>query len=236
MSERVKHGKAMLLISLKPDASRQDFQDFYSSDACGKNTGTHDEDTAKSLLMDESEIAGLPHQVLMAGSPPPFDAVYQLRSSDTRDLELLGAGIAEMVEQLNEWIDRSRSALLVGTEVAITRGWGPIRVVMPLRRRPELSHDDFMQSWYGRHASIGEAVDGVRYRQNHVDPEATTRLSKATGITFEALDGVTESFFPTAKDAIDIMVRPEVAVDAIEDEKQFIDHRRSQFGFYRLVK
>ncbi len=234
-SDWAMHGKAILLINLKPGVSRQDFKAFFASDRCGRDTGPEDEDAAKAILMDKSEIADLPHQVLMAESPKPFDAAYQLRSADTGQLENLSAGIAEVVEQLDEWLDRSRSALLVGTEVAITRGWGPIKIIMPLRRWPEQSHDEFMQNWYGRHASIGEAVEGVRYRQNHVDADATNRLSKTTGITFEELDGVTESFFLTTKDAIDVMSRPEVAVDAIEDEKQFIDHSRSQFGFYRVL-
>lgn len=234
MSKRAMYGKAMLLITLKPQVASETFNEIFANRGLGRDTGPNAENAAKAILMDESEISGLPHQQVMANSPPRFHAVYQLRS-DGNDFEHLGAGIADAVSQLEDWIDRGRSALLLGTEVAITQGWGPIKVVMPLRRRADMTHDDFMQSWYGRHANIGEAVEGVRYRQNHVDAEATRRLSRATGITFEELDGLAESFFPTPEAAVKLMNQPQVAVDAIEDEKAFIDHSRSHFGFYRVL-
>ena len=236
MSERAVVGKAMLLINLKQGASSRDFRTFFESQDFGAGLERDDITAVKSILMDSSEISGLPHQVLMADSPEPFAAVYQLTSPDTDDLAALAGGIQQAVGQLADWIDISDSALLVGTEVAITRGSGPIEIVMPLRRRRDISHDEFMQSWYGRHTSIGESVEGVRYRQNHVDAGATTRLSEEIGIGSEPLDGVTESFFLTAEDAVKIMGQPHIASEAIEDEKLFIDHSRSQFGFYTILQ
>ncbi len=236
MSDWVKCSKAILLINLKPGLSREDFTPVFTSERLDQTTDTGDVHASRAVRIDETEIGGLPHQVLMADSPAPFDAAYQLRSADTGGLQGLSDGIVEVVKQLDKWLDRERSALLVGTEVAITRGGGPIEIIMPLRRVPHQTHDEFMENWYGRHASIGEAVDGVRYRQNHVDTEATRCLSARTGIEFEPLDGITESFFDSAEDAINIMSRQEVAVDAIEDEKQFIDHSRSHFGFYRIYE
>ena len=44
-----------------------------------------------------------------------------------------------------------------------------------------------MHHWFDRHATLGEGVAGVRYRQNHVDSGATE--------AFVPLDGLTESYF-----------------------------------------
>lgn len=228
--------KAMLFVNVNRAATRQEFGSCFLDDECGSGVTHKNVCPAKCILMGPSEIAGLPHQILMADSPPPFDAVYQLRSADTNSLEILSDGIQEVVEQLNDWIDRSTSALLVGTEIAITPGSGPIEIIMPLRRRREMSHDDFMHSWFIQHATLSEDVKGVRYRQNHVDAHATNRLSQATGIVSQEIDGITEAFFLTPEEALDLMSQPHVAKEAIEDEKRFIDHSRSQFGFYRIVR
>ena len=72
----------------------------------------------------------------------------------------------------------------------------------------------------------------MRYRQNHVDAAATTALSARVG---QPMDGLTESYLVTIDEAVEMFTRDEVAVGAIDDEKRFIDHSRSQFGFYRTV-
>ncbi len=131
----------------------------------------------------------------MTERPAPFPTVYQIRSNDDERLESLCDAFEAVVSQLDQWIDQDRSALLVGAEVAITRGSGPIELIIPLRRQRNVTHDEFMKEWYERHTNIGESVVGVRYRQNHVDADSTGKLSKSTAIAFEEIDGVTESFF-----------------------------------------
>ena len=236
MTHGAKWAKAMLLAKLKSSATRQEFEAFFLDDRCGSGVAHDAVSAARCVLMHSSEIAGLPHQVLMADSPAPFDAVYQLTSPDMDSPAILGKGIQQVVEQLNDWIDRSASALFVGAEITITRGDGPIGIIMPLRRRRGMSHDDFMHDWFVRHAALSEDAGGIPYRQNHVDADATRRLCRATGITSEEIDGVTEAFFSTAEEARNAMSQPQVANEAIEDEKRFIDHGRSQFGFYRIAR
>lgn len=132
-------------------------------------------------------------------------------------------------------MDRSSAAVLIGKEVAITAGDGPIYNIMPLRRLPSMDHDEFMHHWFERHASLGEGVEGVRYRQNHVDSEATGALAGQLGLSFVPMDGLTESYFDSVESACAILSQEVVAVDAIDDEKRFIDHARSQFGIYKTV-
>lgn len=231
MTKRARCGKAILLIALRKNVSPQAFAEVFRNAARHAAGDTATE--AWSLPVGENEIPRIAHQVLMESSPPPFDAVVQL--SGDRVTAALSDRLAEIVERLDGWIDRSRSAVVVGEEIRITAGGGPVLIVMPLRRRPELSHEQFMAHWFERHADLGEAVEGVRYRQNHVDYAATDALAERLGLSFEPLDGLTESYFSTAEEAFALMSREEVAVAAIEDEKQFIDHSRSHFGFYHTL-
>ncbi|MFA7439711.1 MAG: EthD domain-containing protein [Sphingomonadaceae bacterium] len=231
MTKRVRRRKAILLIGLKESTSPESFRDAFRNEAQG---ATNNELTEVwSLPVPEREMPRIAHQVLMEDSPPPFDAVVQL-ASDSPDAPLADR-LEAIANRLAPWIDRSRSAVLVGEEIKITTGDGAVQIVMPLRRRPELTHDQFMEHWFERHADLGEAVEGVRYRQNHVDYSATDALRERLGFTFEPMDGLTESYFGSSNEAFELMSREEVAIGAIEDEKRFIDHSRSQFGFYRIV-
>lgn len=182
-----------------------------------------------------TDMPVIPHQVVMAGSPRPFDAAYQLSSQDAGALPAMTQAVAEMVQTLGSDIERGSAAVLVGREIAITRGDGPIYNIMPLRRLPAMSHEEFMHHWFDRHATLGEGVEGVRYRQNHVDYPATEALAAQIGFTFEPMDGLTESYFDSVDAAVAILSQKEVEIDAIEDEKRFIDHARSQFGLYETV-
>ncbi|HEX2795068.1 MAG TPA: EthD domain-containing protein [Croceicoccus sp.] len=172
------------------------------------------------------------HIRLMAASPPPFDFAFLLVADDA-DRGPMEAAAAAMADALGDvLVDRE---VLVGREVAITSGDGPVFVTMPLRRLPALDRPAFMQAWFGVHAQLGVEVPGVRYRQNHVDVAATDALKARVGGEGEALDGLAESYFDTVDHAFAIMSQPSVEVDAIVDEKRFIDHSRSRFAFYDTI-
>ena len=220
------------MIALKKNASSQAFADVFRAEA-GRVPGDAGAE-AWSLPVGEDQMPRIAHQILMENRPPPFDAVVQLSGGESATV--LSDRLADIAARLDTWIDRSRSAVLVGEEIRITAGDGPVLIVMPLRRLPELSHEQFMAHWFERHADLGEAVEGVRYRQNHVDYTATNALAQRLGLSFEPMDGLTESYFDNEQEAFTLMSREEVTVGAIEDEKRFIDHSRSQFGFYRTLQ
>lgn len=228
--------KAELLIGLRASVDPASFRATFT-DTAGASAGSLRRGIGQtwSLVIPPGEMPLLPHQLLMKDSPVPFDALIQLTSNDPADLVAMTDQLVRLASELAPWIERSRSAVFVGQEVPITQGIGPIMVAMPLRRLPSLTHEEFMQHWFGRHAALGEAVEGVRYRQNHVDAAATGALAARLGFVFEPLDGLTESYFLTPAEAVELLSRDEVAVGAIDDEKRFIDHRRSQFGLYRAI-
>lgn len=234
MAERVRRKKGLFLVALKEGASRADFEQALrglATDARAAN-GL---DLRWVLRLGEDAIQRIAHQDLMSASPEPFDAVLQVSAYDEAGAASFAAIIEDAARRLDPWLDRSRSAVLIGDEYRITAGDGPVMIVMPLRRLPALSHDDFMEHWFRRHADLGASVDGVRYRQNHFDYAATEALAKRLGLTTPPLDGVTESYFLDTEEAHRLMSAPAVAVDAIIDEKRFIDHSRSQFAFYAAL-
>jgi len=226
--------KVVLLIGLNQGINTNNFQSFFqelakrSQSKLRKRIGQ-----TWSIKIPSSEMETVPHQVLMKDSPAPFDAMIQFSSNHKADLQEMTDLLALLAGELGDYMDKRRSTVLVGSEVAITQGIGPVHLAMALRRLPSLSHDQFMAHWFGRHASIGEAVKGVHYRQNHVDSIKTEAISARLGLGLEALDGLVDSYFANTEDAVELLSREEVSVGAIEDEKLFIDHSRSHFGFLR---
>ncbi|GGC33616.1 hypothetical protein GCM10011371_21290 [Novosphingobium marinum] len=190
---------------------------------------------AQRLARRVTDMPLIPHQKVMADSPKPFDIAYQLSSENDADRDAMVLAVAAMAETIAAHIDKGHAAVLVGREIAITRGDGPIYNIMPLRALPGMTHDEFMHHWFDRHATLGEGVDGVRYRQNHVDYPPTEDLAARIGLSFEPMDGLTESYFDSVDAAVEILSQETVAVDAIEDERRFIHHPRSQFGIYETV-
>lgn len=228
--------KAELLIALRHGANVDAFRtEFHHVAQLGAEGQRENIGQTWALQIAPGEMPRVPHQILMHDSPPPFDAVIGFASAEESDRTAMTERLAAIARKLDCWLDDTRSAVFVGCEVAITLGVGPVIVVMPLRRLPGMSHEEFMQHWFGRHAALGEAVEGVRYRQNHVDREATGVLAAQIGLHFEPMDGITESYFPGIDEAVELLSRDEVSVGAIDDEKRFIHHPRSQFGFYRAI-
>jgi len=226
--------KAVLLIGLNPDASMDTFQPFFRALADRYRSGLRERiGQCWSVRIPESEMETVPHQILMRDSPAPFDAMIQFTSRHEADIAEMIKLVEVLAGELDEYIDKRRSTVLVGNEVAITQGIGPVHLAMALRRLPSMTHDQFMAHWFGRHAAIGEAVEGVHYRQNHIDFVKTEELSARIGLGLEILDGLVDSYFANTEDAVELLSREEVSVGAIEDEKRFIDHGRSHFGFCR---
>jgi hypothetical protein len=169
----------------------------------------------------------------MQTSPPPFDGVIEIDAA-SEDADLATAA-ARTLRSLESIVSAAGTQALVSDEVRITQGDGPIFVVMVLARRKELNREEFMARWFGRHAAIGEAVEGVRYRQLHVVADETSPLTAALGLAAPRVDGIATSYFSTIAEAVQLLSSEAVAVGALADEKTFIDHSASRFGLYTTV-
>jgi uncharacterized protein (TIGR02118 family) len=109
-----------------------------------------------------------------------------------------------------------------------------IKLVFVLRRRPELTRDEFQTYWREQHAPLvrshADALGVRRYVQVHTLPDdlhAPLRLSRGAP---DAYDGVAELWFDSLE-AIGASVATDegraAAAELLEDERRFIDHARS---------
>jgi hypothetical protein len=105
--------------------------------------------------------------------------------------------------------------------------------VFALARLPRLTLDEFHDYWLNRHAALGRRlIPPYTYHQLHADPAASDGLASRTGLAASRFDGVVEVHFPDLQAFVRQLQRPEVAEEALADEKNFIDHSRSIFWAY----
>lgn len=225
MADSVPTRKIVLLLSARADALTR-FREWFAALAATAGPAER-----WSLQLDEREHVHLPHMDIMQDVPPHHAVI-----------EFIGVGLdeaepraARIVAELRPVLDASRSNAAVIDEYAITQGDGPVFCVLTLRRYPTMDRATFMEAWFGRHAQLGEKVEGVRYRQNHAELAASAALAARLGLTGKELDGMALSYFIDPAESVKILASPAVAVGAIEDERRFIDHPRSQFGLYRTL-
>lgn len=105
-----------------------------------------------------------------------------------------------------------------------------IKLTFALRRRPDLSREEFQTYWRGTHAAlVAERADVLnikRYVQLHTSdvPGLHAALQRRNGGSPEPFDGVAELWFDSMDDfgSDDPVVR-RAQQDLLDDERNFID-------------
>ena len=113
-----------------------------------------------------------------------------------------------------------------------------VKLVFTLRRRPELSREEFQRYWLERHGplvqSFAEVLGIRRYVQVHTLPEATQAMLRASREAPEEYDGVAELWYDSL-DSITAAVSTDegraASIALLEDEREFIDHKSSPLWF-----
>jgi len=108
------------------------------------------------------------------------------------------------------------------------------KLVFCLTRRAGLSHQEFLDYWYHRHAPLvrqhAKTIGLVKYVQSHGLAHPVDELLRRTRGGPPAYDGVAELFYESAEALqqalLDRSVRP-AGMALLEDEKRFIDLPRS---------
>lgn len=107
---------------------------------------------------------------------------------------------------------------------------GPVKLVFCLRRRPDLTREEFQDYWSGRHGQIGianaEALGYSRYVQSHtLTIDLNLALQSGRGAP-EAYDGVVELTFPSLDQIAQTFSGTEgrrAARELLDDEYNFVD-------------
>src|SRR5882724_8189419 len=110
-----------------------------------------------------------------------------------------------------------------------------IKLVYCLRKRAEVSQEEFYRYWLNVHGpkvkSVAKALKGRRYIQSHTcEPAINTALVESRGL-MPAYDGITEFWWDDAAAVNEAMASPEgqkAMQMLIEDESKFIDFSQSR--------
>ena len=110
-----------------------------------------------------------------------------------------------------------------------------IKLVYCIRRRTDLSLEEFQRYWLEQHAplvkSFAEAIGAQRYVQSHtVMPQVNAMLQEARGLE-TPYDGVTELWWASEADMDQGLNTPEgreAGARLLEDERNFIDFSGSR--------
>jgi uncharacterized protein (TIGR02118 family) len=109
-----------------------------------------------------------------------------------------------------------------------------IKLVFVLRRRSDLTREEFQRYWSEHHAplvqSYADALGIRRYVQVHTLPDVVHDPLRASRQAPEAFDGVAELWYDSLEALGTAVATDEgraAAVALLEDERTFIDHERS---------
>jgi uncharacterized protein (TIGR02118 family) len=110
-----------------------------------------------------------------------------------------------------------------------------IKLVFSLRRRAEMTREEFLAYWRDDHASLvsrhAETLRIRRYVQTHArSSEVAVAQSAARGSEPDVYDGQAELWWDSLDDVIAAVSTPagqQAAVELLEDERRFIDLAQS---------
>jgi len=108
-----------------------------------------------------------------AKGEPVYDGIAEVWFDDTAAMRALRDTSEMAAVQADEarFIDRSTMGLLITDDHVVTDGAmppSPVKGVGFVRRRPDMSVEDFQRHWLTVHGPLGAAIPGVRrYVQSH---------------------------------------------------------------------
>ena len=110
-----------------------------------------------------------------------------------------------------------------------------IRIVFLLRRKPQLSLDEFQRYWRDEHGplvtSFSKKLNMLRYVQVHsIEDSLDGRLAGARGQMEPGYDGVAEAWWES-EDAFSAGMDDSIGQRLIDDEREFIDLAHSPAWF-----
>ena len=113
-----------------------------------------------------------------------------------------------------------------------------IKLVYCIRRREDVSAEEFYRYWLEEHAplvkSVAPEIGACRYVQSHtILPELNSLMLEGRGLA-EPYDGITEVWWDS-REQLDLGLSSEAGMAAgarlVEDESRFIDFSRSRVFF-----
>jgi hypothetical protein len=142
--------------------------------------------------------------------------------------ELVGAADG-LAARLGDALDAAASTALVGDEHLIIGATGaPVRYQYLMRRRADFTHAAYLTRYREGHAPFGVRTPGhLGYVQVHLDPEASARAARASGLGVCDFDSVSELQLSSVKEFVRAVTGSSIGAEAVADEEHFVDRPRS---------
>jgi uncharacterized protein (TIGR02118 family) len=113
-----------------------------------------------------------------------------------------------------------------------------LKLVYCVRRRPDLSFDEFRDYWLHKHGpkvrGFAATMRARKYVQSHTLQSEMNDLARQPRGTADPYDGITEIWWDSAEDlqqAVETAECQEAFAALIQDEAQFVDLPRSSLFF-----
>ncbi len=158
----------------------------------------------------------------------PFDAVIEYEgSSRPGPFEAWLEGLAGRFEDL---IHADLSGVVSGEARLISgSAGGPVRFLYFIRRKSGMTRESFSRYWGEEHAKFGMQMSAgiLGYEQLHASQGSSRAAAGRAGFGVSAIDGVAILHLKSVEVFLAESSRSSVGVQAIEDERNFVDGRNS---------
>jgi hypothetical protein len=126
-----------------------------------------------------------------------FDAALEISVPEGTDPRLLLRALDGLGDRLGPVLDPSSSAAVVGTDHWIFGGAGAVQLFCCLYRNPEISREQFSDSWRNELVEhTGKTPGKSAYRQVHADSELSAAAAESIGVSIDDIDGVALEWYP----------------------------------------
>jgi hypothetical protein len=162
---------------------------------------------------------GLANGVKLGG----FSAVIEVSCPAPGGLDELAGSVDGIGQRLGALIDRDRSSAVVGTDLVILDGGGPVQLFYCMRRAPDTTHEAFCDFWAKQHTKIATTTPGLSgYRQLHASLPHSRLAAAAAGLPVSEINGVALEWFRAMDGFVSAVGGPAEFTEAAKaSEEQF---------------
>lgn len=146
------------------------------------------------------------------------------------------AGLERLIWALGTAVDHAASCAIAGVHHLLMARTGPCMAIFALAPREDMSREAFFNYWFNVHGKFFvEAQAGAgSYYQLHADAEQTRAINERLGLDGPQFAGHAGGWMKNPERIREAFQHP-TALEALADERNFIDHSRSLYGVYRLA-
>jgi len=172
------------------------------------------------------------------GALDPVDAVVEMTGAPDAAPADVVAHAAELVADLGEAVDLTRSAVIAGRVHRFLSEDATLFVALAGYRDPAITMEELSRWWLEEHGPLAlRIVEPVprAYEQLHADHDASRAASEAAGVPYRGYDMYDTICVDSMDDLLAATMNPEIASALFEDELGHVDHARLRGALQRTL-